>query len=332
MSIIVIYKLEDEGNDRNTSSMMSRNTSVTGLMDNPEENRASFAIELDPNGTCRVGAIKNQRFYLIRNQVGDINNLLQYALKKTQFPKLSAKTPQSRSVAGGNTSRTNRTVESTTTFDMSYVSSYNSFGPIDGGIKLDTNFLLNYKILIDFCFKCLGKSGQDCPNLPEEFTLFKVIIQLISINAASLKNKISCITLQVVSEDPIKISFNDPNTSYTIETILTRFFTHIAKSVWRQTGVKVIEFIICLVLIIMVFIQSSFIKAQKLVIAVPPDFAIFEKTDLKRAIEKANLEILRILSLPTAKALVISLKEQRDANLNEKVGKHVLIDINSGMI
>jgi molecular chaperone DnaK (HSP70) len=71
-------------------------------------------------------------------------------------------------------------------------------------------------------------------------------------------------------------------------------------------------------------------KVKKIVIAIPPEYGILEKTELKRSLERADLEVLRILSLPIAKAVIIALREQRDGNLNEKVGKHILIDFSAG--
>ena len=74
-------------------------------------------------------------------------------------------------------------------------------------------------------------------------------------------------------------------------------------------------------------------QAIKLVIAIPPEHGILEKTELKKALERAELEVLRILSLPIAKAVFIALREQREGgNLNDKVGKHVLIDFSSSKI
>ena len=66
-----------------------------------------------------------------------------------------------------------------------------------------------------------------------------------------------------------------------------------------------------------------------MVLAIPPEYGILEKTELKKAVERADLEVLRIMSLPVAKAVAIGLREQRDGNLNERVGKHIIIDFTS---
>ena len=77
--------------------------------------------------------------------------------------------------------------------------------------------------------------------------------------------------------------------------------------------------------------KNLYFKTRKVVIAVPSEYGIFEKTDLKRCIEKCDLILLRVFSLPVAKALVIALRERKESIVNLKYGQHVLIDLSSGI-
>lgn len=63
-----------------------------------------------------------------------------------------------------------------------------------------------------------------------------------------------------------------------------------------------------------------------------PKFGIFQRSDLKKYIEKTELAVKRILTLPVAEAICLSsndnMLEEKDENLN----KYILIDWNSSRL
>ena len=77
-----------------------------------------------------------------------------------------------------------------------------------------------------------------------------------------------------------------------------------------------------------------------MIISIPPEYGLSEKTELKKCIEKANLNVLKMIATPVAKVICIeekkkqklnSLKPDNKINENLKSG-NLLIDLDSGTL
>ena len=146
------------------------------LLDSTEDSKSSFGIELDSFGGVKVGTIKEQRYYPINNHVGDVSSLIDYSHLKSIRSRASFK-----SVTTWNSSTSPRSVNRpfttvTTGIDKVEVPSSASMYTIEDfdEFNIDLNLLKNFQVLIQFCFKALGKSGSDCPKLPLGFDFFTV--------------------------------------------------------------------------------------------------------------------------------------------------------------
>lgn len=169
--------MENENLDKVTrarSSASRATTTAARFLDSTEETKSSFAIELDSFGTVKVGTIKEQRYYSISNHVGDISCLIDYSHVKSNRSRVSFK-----SVTTWNSTTTPRGAIrplATSAFTKVEVPSSASIYTVEDfdELQIDMNLLQNFQILIQFCFKSLGKSGQDCPILPLGFDFFTV--------------------------------------------------------------------------------------------------------------------------------------------------------------
>ena len=47
-----------------------------------------------------------------------------------------------------------------------------------------------------------------------------------------------------------------------------------------------------------------------MIISIPPEYGLSEKTELKKCIEKANLNVLKMIATPVAKIICIEEKER----------------------
>jgi hypothetical protein len=67
-----------------------------------------------------------------------------------------------------------------------------------------------------------------------------------------------------------------------------------------------------------------------MVLICPSQFGIFQRGDLKKCIDKTTLIVKRILTIPVAEALAISLIDKKSGQTNQSQHKYILIDWNSG--
>jgi molecular chaperone DnaK (HSP70) len=73
-----------------------------------------------------------------------------------------------------------------------------------------------------------------------------------------------------------------------------------------------------------------FFKIEYIMISVPGDYGILEKTELKQSIEKAKLNLLRIVSEPVANILSINYsKKSTEHDSLPKNAQRILIDMKS---
>ena len=77
--------------------------------------------------------------------------------------------------------------------------------------------LNGYMELLKFCFKYLGKSGNDVEDVNSDF-------------------------FQVVSKDPIEVTIENSEMKYRIEDVLKKYFENISKTVQEASDVEVIFF------------------------------------------------------------------------------------------
>jgi hypothetical protein len=62
-----------------------------------------------------------------------------------------------------------------------------------------------------------------------------------------------------------------------------------------------------------------------MILVSPPQFRLFQRTDLMKCISKTSLYVKRLLTTPVAESLAISSLESKNDS-----GKYILIDWNSG--
>jgi hypothetical protein len=154
-----------ESQSRAKSQIIARTASISRLVDDTDEPKGAFAIELDSFGILKVGTVKDQRFYTIKNHVGDISGLISHSNYRKFRSRTSSKTWRTTPSQGIKPDA----------FEMSTFSFNTLQSNIDAdGFKIDLKLLEDYKFLIQFCFKSLGKTGLDCPKIPEDYDFFKV--------------------------------------------------------------------------------------------------------------------------------------------------------------
>lgn len=66
-----------------------------------------------------------------------------------------------------------------------------------------------------------------------------------------------------------------------------------------------------------------------MILVCPPQFGLFQRTDLMKCISKTSLVVKRLLTTPVAESLAISSIEKKALHKNENK-KYILIDWNSG--
>ena len=81
---------------------------------------------------------------------------------------------------------------------------------LSNSYKERINNLKGFIELLQFCFKYLGKSGDDIENVKSDF-------------------------FQCVSKDPIEITILNSKARYTIEDVLTKYFKYISKAVQENS-------------------------------------------------------------------------------------------------
>ena len=166
----------------NVSRSRTTTATSTRLLDNSEELKASFAIELDSFGRLNVGAIKEQRFYSVKNHAGDISSLIEYANAKAIRSRASFKSVTTWHSTATPRGFKNYDATSYNTLDIPSSASIFTVNDFDE-IKVDSKLLHDFQYLIQFCFKALGKSGSSCPKLPtgfDFFTVFELFVLKIS--------------------------------------------------------------------------------------------------------------------------------------------------------
>jgi hypothetical protein len=62
-----------------------------------------------------------------------------------------------------------------------------------------------------------------------------------------------------------------------------------------------------------------------MILVSPPQFGLFQRTDLMKCISKTSLNVKRLLTTPVAESVAISSLESKNDS-----GKYILIDWNSG--
>ena len=62
-----------------------------------------------------------------------------------------------------------------------------------------------------------------------------------------------------------------------------------------------------------------------MILVSPPQFGLFQRTDLMKCIGNTSLNVKRLLTIPVAESVAISVIENKN-----KSGKYILIDWNSG--